>query len=70
MGLRYVFGATPGVESTSLRLKVLNFLEGALVEVAHSNLETLTLLGFSLTVNFFFSDFSRTFFFTPKIKLD
>jgi hypothetical protein len=44
MGSGYVFEATPAVESASMRLKLTNFLEGAPIEVAHFNLETLTLL--------------------------
>jgi hypothetical protein len=49
MGFEYVFGATPAVESASLRLKPFDFLEGAKIEVAHSNLEPLILLWLSLT---------------------
>jgi hypothetical protein len=44
MGFGYIFGATPVVESASLGLKLINFLEGVPIEVAHSNLEPLTLL--------------------------
>jgi hypothetical protein len=36
--------ATPAVESASLQSKLFNFLECALIKVAHSNLEPLTLL--------------------------
>ena len=69
MGLGYVFGATPAAESASLRLQPFYFLEGALFEVAHSNLEMLTLSGYSSTLNFF-RFFRGHFFFTPKIQLD
>jgi hypothetical protein len=44
MGLGYMFWATPAVESASLRLTLFNLLEGAPIQVAHSNLEQLTLL--------------------------
>ncbi len=41
MSVGYVFGATPAVESLSLRFKRMNFPEGVPIEEAHSNLETL-----------------------------
>jgi hypothetical protein len=53
MGPGYVFGATPAVESASSRVNLSNFLEGAPSEVANSNSETLTLLSFSSTIDFF-----------------
>jgi hypothetical protein len=57
-------GATPAVESVSLRLKLFNFLEGAPIVVALSNLEP-PFLRLSLTLNFF--KFSRGLFFSlPK----
>jgi hypothetical protein len=37
MGIAIVFGATPAVESGSLQFKLFNFVEGAQIEVAHSN---------------------------------
>jgi hypothetical protein len=45
-------GVTPTAVSASLYLKLCNFLEGALIEVLHSNLNLLTILWYSLTVNF------------------
>jgi hypothetical protein len=38
-------GATPAVEFASKRLKLFNFLEGAPIEVAHVDLEALTVSG-------------------------
>jgi hypothetical protein len=40
----FVFRATPAVESASLLLNLFNVLDGAPIEVAHANLEPLTLL--------------------------
>jgi hypothetical protein len=39
------------VESGSLRLLLINFMEGAPIKKAHSNLKPLDLLEISLTVN-------------------
>jgi hypothetical protein len=41
MGIGYVIGATPAVESASLRLKLFNFFEGARIEVTQSNFEAI-----------------------------
>jgi hypothetical protein len=49
MGFEYVLGATPAVESANYGWSFLIFWS---VEVAHSNLEPLTLLWFSLTVHY------------------
>jgi hypothetical protein len=52
VGFKYVLGATPEVEYVSLQLKLFDFLDGAPIDVAHSNLEPLTLLGASSAVRF------------------
>jgi hypothetical protein len=57
MGFGYLLGATPAVESATLRLKLYKFLEGAPIEVAHSNLklllQTILNLGRMLSVSRF-----------------
>ncbi len=50
MGFGYVSEATPALECC--KLKLFNFHEGSPIEVAHPNLELLTLLRFSSAVNF------------------
>ncbi len=41
MCFRYVFGATPAVESASVKLKLFYFIEGVPIEVHHSKLGLL-----------------------------
>jgi hypothetical protein len=59
MGLGYVFGATPAVQSASLCLTNFNFLDGAPIQAASSNLELLTLLRFSPKFFSIFSPFMK-----------
>ncbi len=51
MGLEYILGATPVMESTSSRLKLVNLMKGVPVKVPHLKLEPLTLLRLFLTVS-------------------
>jgi hypothetical protein len=41
---RYILGPTPAVTFPSLQLKLFDFMEGIPIEVAHSNLDPLTLI--------------------------
>ncbi len=68
MGFRYVFGATPAVETASLRLKLFNFLQGSQIKVSHSKLEPITFLWLSSLWNFW--DFSMTLSFIPFEEIE
>jgi hypothetical protein len=49
IGFGYLFGATPVVESSSLWLKLFNFLEGTQMEAVRADFDPLTLLRYFST---------------------